>query len=70
MINWTKIANDIINAEFPSFGVLSHLAQCTFLDKKLFKKKNVIMPVIAASSLKALSKAWGIDFATWLALVT
>lgn len=25
------------------------------------------MPVNAASSLKALSKAWGIDFATWLA---
>jgi hypothetical protein len=62
MVNWSKIANDIITTEFPSFGVLSHLSMCTYLDKKLFKKKHKQISIAGLVSLKVLSQAWGIDF--------
>lgn len=62
MVNWSKIADNIITSEFPSFGVLNHLSMCTYLDKKLFKKKHKQIPVAALASLKVLSRAWGIDF--------
>ena len=63
MINWIKIANDIIRAEFPSYGVMSHLSQCTLLDKSKFKKMKggSQLPSAIAASLKTLSQAWGID---------
>ena len=65
MMNWTKLAGDIIRAEFPSYGVLSHLSQCTFLDKNKFKKKNKDLSVSMLASLKALSGAWKINFVSW-----
>jgi hypothetical protein len=65
MMNWTKLARDRIRAEFPSYGVLSHLSQCTFLDKNKFKKKNKDLSASMLASLKALSGAWKINFVSW-----
>ena len=66
MMNWTKLAKKIIETEFPSYGALSHLSQCTFLDKEKLKKKNKTLSVATLSSLKALSIAWKIDFVSGL----
>jgi len=66
MVNWVKLANNIIASEFPSFGVLNHLATSTRLDKSKFKRKEKRLAPSALASLKALSDAWGLDFAPWL----
>lgn len=66
MINWTKLAKSIIETEFPSYGVLCHLSQCTFLDKHKYKNKHKSISLASIASLKALSIAWNIDFVTWL----
>ena len=56
MMNWVKVANTILETEFPSFGILIHFAAAMKLNPKLDK-----LPQPNIVSLKALASAFKVD---------
>jgi len=56
MVNWCKIAESILETEFPSFGLLAHLGNAVAISKS-----TVDLGATNIKSLKVLAKTWNID---------
>ena len=56
MMNWVSLAESILEAEFPSFGVLYHFATALHL-----APQHERIPQSSMASLKILGKKWKLD---------
>ena len=67
LTNWVSIAGRIIEAEFPSYGVLMKLAQATHLDpgKTPSKANEGRLPSANNAALHSLCRAWKWDWEPW-----
>lgn len=63
MMNWVSLAESILEAEFPSFGVLYHFATGLHI-----APQHERIPASSLTSLKVLGKKWNLDKETCLLL--
>ena len=64
MMNWVKLAENILDSEFPSFGVCMHLATALKIYPKLER-----IPQQSLKSLKELGAAFNVDAESRLCLM-
>ena len=60
MVNWTQLAEMIIQSEFPSYGFCMHMAEATRLDPT---KEQ--LPVQCKKACKALARVFELDWDAW-----